>query len=403
MTVNNLSGYFRDQRWLTAHNAWNTNQNPGNNQSKTLTELLDYGVRGLALDIYSDKSDKLYLSHGRYNMATSIDWSIILAELKAWLSNNPQEIVTLFFESYLPGSVSGTLQNPPPPLVLLEASLATIPCYMPGRAAQESAIAGRTLSQLITSGQRLFAFIEREPDEGSQAIFPVMTKTFTENVYGGESLYAQTWANLREGSSPDNPLTFMNHFGDTPVASWWVGNGLQKVLNQADCFAFKYGGRYPNFISLDRIEWTSSNDGPIEIVNALRRKPNLHLNIIPFQWEDQNDFDEVIFSISDTPIQNFILGVEEGAGITRIEPVGQPPLNITGIQLINSSGVGIVNMRLRVDSTWYDWKTPYETDKDVNGSNITMGTYDLEGPLVGIVVRKQKGIGVTDLATATLP
>ncbi|MES2112602.1 MAG: hypothetical protein V4577_27860 [Bacteroidota bacterium] len=54
MIINNLSGFFKDQRWLVAHNAWNNNQYTGNNQSKTITELLNYGVRGFALDIYGD-------------------------------------------------------------------------------------------------------------------------------------------------------------------------------------------------------------------------------------------------------------------------------------------------------------------------------------------------------------
>ena len=98
--LNKENGYFKDQRWLVAHNAWNTTP-PLNNQCYTITELLDYGVRGLALDIYGDDENSLHLQHGHGNPVSATPWSKIHQELKDWLTANPREIVCLFFESYL--------------------------------------------------------------------------------------------------------------------------------------------------------------------------------------------------------------------------------------------------------------------------------------------------------------
>src|ERR1700743_3122205 len=133
MIINNLSGFFKDQRWLVAHNAWNTNQYPGNNQSKTITELLNYGVRGFALDIYGDDENSLHLQHGHGNPATSIKWRIIRDELKVWLETRPQEIFTLFFESYLEGPKPHMIWNSPTALRALDQSLQNIACYRSGR------------------------------------------------------------------------------------------------------------------------------------------------------------------------------------------------------------------------------------------------------------------------------
>jgi len=98
----NRPGKFKDQRWLAAHNAWNTEESPAI-QCKSITELLDYGVRGLVFDIYGDDEDSLHLQHGHGNLITWCSWKKVRDEIKAWFDKNPDNIVTLFFESYLTG------------------------------------------------------------------------------------------------------------------------------------------------------------------------------------------------------------------------------------------------------------------------------------------------------------
>src|ERR1700761_7675017 len=64
---------YKDYRWLAAHNGWNTTP-PLNNQCYTISELLSYGVRGLALDIWGDSEDKLHLQHGPDNPVSATSW-----------------------------------------------------------------------------------------------------------------------------------------------------------------------------------------------------------------------------------------------------------------------------------------------------------------------------------------
>lgn len=413
MAINNLSGRFDDQRWLTAHNAWNTNQYPGNNQSKTITELLDYGVRGFALDIYGDDEASLHLQHGHGNPATSIKWSIIWAELKVWLESHTNEIVTLFFESYLEGPKPNVVWNSPPALVALENSLSKIPCYRAGRSVQESAMADKTLNELINernangvvTGHRLFAFIEHEPDEGPQQHFPVMTATFTENVYGDESLKLKTWVNLRKDSSVANRLTFMNHFGDSPVASRWDGNDIGTVLNQAFCFVFSLGsGRFPNFISLDEIGWGDNKQlGPIRITGDLRQRRDLAPRA--FEGGDKNEFDEVIFDMTGGKITDLTVTTARAQGITLIRAWRDPKKTnkITSIQVVTSAGYGIVNLRFKYDNgPWRPWLTEFETDQDAkNNKDITAAEFNnFASDLVAIACRRLDGRGVTGFAVA---
>ena len=65
---------YMDQRWLVAHNGWNTTQLANRNQCRSLTELLDYGVRGFALDIEGHTQQDQILKH-----------DILIDSVKDWL------------------------------------------------------------------------------------------------------------------------------------------------------------------------------------------------------------------------------------------------------------------------------------------------------------------------------
>ncbi len=260
-----MAGLFQHQRWLGAHNAWNTEIAP--NQCKTVTELLDYGVRGFALDIYGDDENSLHLQHGNDNPASSTPWKVVKEELDAWLSTpgNEQAVVTLFFESYLDGPLPIPVPHEPTPLECLDRSLRRISCYAGGRKEQEDLIHTKTLAELVSARTRLFAFIEEEPKQGPQTVFPVMRKTFAENMYGNPSVHKDTWVELRPGSSWSNRLVFMNHFGDAPTGSEWARNDPALLKEHMEAI-FGICGRYPNFVSLDYINWSATDRGPIQAV-----------------------------------------------------------------------------------------------------------------------------------------
>jgi hypothetical protein len=417
--INKLDKKYEDQCWLVAHNAWQTNQGPAfNNQVKTITELLDYGVRGFAMDIYGDDEDSLHLQHNHGNPATSVSWETIITEIATWMKKpeNGNEIVSLFFESYLKGPDGTTQQNA---LEDLSKSLVKH-CgnfYIAGKKYQTTPLKTRTLRELITGGmfnnslslpQRLFAFLEKEPDEGSQELFPIMTDLFAENVYGDKSLNKNSWNSLRKGSNATNPFTFMNHFGNAPSYSEWERNNPELIEKHAHSFIYHFGGRFPNFISLDKINWEDNNpnSGPITATQKLQALPDA--GVIGFNWLGSNDCDDYTYTMApEGKLISLTVRTEKGKGITAIIPqigVMDPTqmhnlVGVDAIEVVNVPKYGLVNLRFRMKGgNWGDWLTPFEKSDNVTAANKK--TYEVQTDIVGICTRKQSGYGVTDFAIA---
>ena len=396
--VNNYNGKFADQRWLVAHNAWNTGSVP--NQGKDIAELLDYGVRGLALDILGDSEISLHLQHGG-DLLTVNKWKTIRDELDIWLKKNPDQIVTLFFESYLTGP-------DPTPMVWtalqgLDNSLKQIECYRAGMIPHQSgeysqirAITDLTLNDLVANNHRLFAFIEQQPDEGRQDVFPTMRSFFAENVYGDASLKRASRVNLREGSAYKHLLTFMNHFGNAPTQSEWNRNRKGKLIEHAEAFTFRYGGRYPNFISLDYINWTEHRRGPIEALEELKLRKDFK-GATPFHMEGKNDFDNVVIDVDDVQkIVDLHVKPDEDKGIMKIRAVRGDEKPVVGITLLNSPGKGIIDLRYKKEGEGFgDWLVNYQAGHQVGVELIEI---NFDGALYGICSRTQDDYGVTDLA-----
>jgi len=399
---------LKDQRWLTAHNAWNTTP-PLNNQCFTITELLNYGVRGFALDIWGDDEHSFHLQHGGANPLTATVWKKVLDELDAWLTAHPREIVVLFFESYLAGPDDGHTTTSP--LHDLDTSLSRITCYKSGKGVQQAAMLNCNFSflidgmdetgNIIDTPQRLFAFIEKVPDEGPQDLFPVMTEFFSENVYGDESLKPETWAKLRKDSSYDkNRPTFLNHFGNAPTGDEWDRNKTDKIVKHTQDFLFNFGGRYPNFISLDFINWNQTNAGPMEAIRQLQSKADL--NVTAFKWDKVSTFDDVVVELPGKKISGFKVETARGQGITKIIPVLTETTDyITSIQLVNVPGHGIVNMRYMTQTGRYtEWLTEFEKITNTNDPNLA--THSISGTLAGFCCRTSDGYGVVDFAAAMM-
>jgi hypothetical protein len=390
--------YYYGQCWIAAHNAWNTALNPANNQGHTITELLDYGVRGFALDIWGDKGH-LHLQHGASNPASSNDWDNIRDELKIWMANNPNEIVTLFFESYLNGP-KPKHQNSKTPVKELSQSLSQIPSYAGKRKEQEDAMLKTKVTELITTNKRLFAFLEEEPVEGPQTFFPVMRELFAENNYGKDSVNLHTWNRLRAGSNYNNPFTFMNHFGDSPAGT---ENDEGEIFKHARDYTFNYGGRRPMFISLDRIGASKHGKGVIEILAKIP-KERYHISPFTFTKIDEDNWNDVVMDLKQTKIVGFDITSKGGSGITSITPIYQDAttdaFGVTMVELVSVEGYGIVNMRYSKESTaaWGDWLTSYETSADTGMSAVV---YRANGYFTGICCRTEGDFGVTDVALAS--
>lgn len=119
-----LTSFYNEWTFLTAHNA-HTNKKFGwwyRQQNLGITQLLNYGVRGLMLDVHYYKNN-IYLCHGTCSTIATVaqksfingikSWlgfnadyqtlSNALQEIKKWMQrqNNKNEIVTIFLENYV--------------------------------------------------------------------------------------------------------------------------------------------------------------------------------------------------------------------------------------------------------------------------------------------------------------
>ncbi|KAK3003541.1 hypothetical protein RJ639_019550 [Escallonia herrerae] len=104
---------FNKYSWLVTHNAFSIVDAPlltgahrvtFYNQEDTVTNQLRNGVRGLMLDMYDFEND-IWLCHSLrgqcFNFTTFQPAINTLREVKAFLSENPSEIVTIIIEDYV--------------------------------------------------------------------------------------------------------------------------------------------------------------------------------------------------------------------------------------------------------------------------------------------------------------
>jgi hypothetical protein len=192
----------------------------------------------------------------------------------------------------------------------------------------------------------------------------------------------------------------MNHFGNRPSGSEWDRNNPDLIIKHAKAFVYGFKGRYPNFISLDYINWNIQNNGPILAIPSLQGKSDV--NIVPFQWIGKNDFDTVLPEIYEKKISSLAVGKKDGQGIVSIMPQFFGSDSIRVIQLYNKPGYGIVNLRFQNgNQVWSNWQTRYETPNGNNDPNLANYVVPEGHELIGLCCRTQHKYGVTDFAIAT--
>lgn len=123
-----LKSDYNEWTFLTAHNA-HANKKSGwwyRQQNLDITELLDYGVRGLMLDVHPYKNDA-YLCHGDCSTLATVTQRSFIEGIKSWMGlkteyktlkeilllvkrwlekeKNRYEVVTIFLENYVDDSI----------------------------------------------------------------------------------------------------------------------------------------------------------------------------------------------------------------------------------------------------------------------------------------------------------
>lgn len=233
---------FDEVSYATSHNAF-TNANEGwgvPNQTLGMARQLEDGVRSLMLDTYYFEGTT-HLCHATCDFNELAKWREPLVDglvrVKTFLDENPGEIVSFIFESYISEADTAA--------AMVASGLDS---YLHE---QDSADPWPTLQDLIDSGKRLVVFT----DDGSASLpwhLYVWDYAWETNFsFGSASEFS---CDINRGSMA-NSLFILNHFITT------IGGSLAqaKLVNATvledraeQCQA--ESGRLPNFVTLDFVE-----------------------------------------------------------------------------------------------------------------------------------------------------
>lgn len=206
------------------------------NQSRSIERQLNDGVRGFMLDIYMHK-ERVEMYH-TYRFLGHTKLSKELKVIKKFLDRNPTEIITLFFENYVPFD---ELEKAFHQTGLLDYAYA-----------QPLGERWPTLKEMAQKGKRLVVFSsERDlvPDNWCHFVYDYVTETSYYNLKTGDFNFRSDRGNNK------NSLFLMNHFlyRFRAIASPFKS----KKVNSFD---FLFGrcvrsifekGKIPNFIAVD--------------------------------------------------------------------------------------------------------------------------------------------------------
>lgn len=249
-----LCGRGYDQvSYATAHNAMSSEEAGWffANQGWDVPHQLAVGVRGLMLDVHPDKGD-LYLCHGTC-LAGSQLLVDGLTEIRAFLDDNPREVVTIIFESYVPAADVAQRFD--------DADLAHYAhAHTPGTP-------WPTLDELIDAGERLVVFTDNAAG-GPPWHMDVWDHAF-ETHYHYESV-ADLSCDPNRGD-PASPLFILNHFLTNPIASTELAEQVNHnpLLWDRAVQCQTETGHLPNFVTLDFIDIGDL----IPVVDALNQVP----------------------------------------------------------------------------------------------------------------------------------
>ena len=231
---------YNEIAYLTTHNAFNSSQDnflfP--NQNFNITSQLNDGVRALMIDVY-DFFGTPTVYHGSSLLGSS-PFLNYLNDIKVFLDNNPNEVISIILECYTSANeIEGDLNQAD-----LIGSLYT----------HNLGSDWPTLQAMIDSGQRLVIFTDKQDGSPSQNWYhyvwdlAVETHFTTNNISDFSCDY-----NRGEAS---NDLFILNHFitnaalGFGEESEAVIVNGNPFLIDRAlQCFQEK--NKFPNFITLD--------------------------------------------------------------------------------------------------------------------------------------------------------
>jgi hypothetical protein len=209
------------------------------NQLNGITRQLQDGIRVLLLDIYQGDSGEAVLSH-RFSSLGSFLHLEVLREIKNFLENNPQEILTLIYEDHVPYETvhSDYIQSD-----LLKYAY-THPEGTPWP----------TLGEMIDGGTRLLVSAENNGQAGSW--YHNIWKLAWDTPY--KYFDMEDFSCRPNRGTKGNSLFLLNHWVNTwldlPSETNAVAVNASKVLYERAEECRREAGKTPNFIVVDFYE-----------------------------------------------------------------------------------------------------------------------------------------------------
>lgn len=241
---------YNEVAYLTTHNAFNSSQDNFSfpNQNKNIATQLNDGVRGFMIDIYNSGGATI-VYHGS-SIFGSKPFSKYLGDIKSFLDDNPNEIITIILQNH-PDVSANAIEN--------DLNQAGLTSYLH---TQNKFSDWPTLQTMIDSNKRLVVFNEVNNASASQSWYHHIWDFAVEINYGKIN------CDFGRGN-PSNKLFVFNHFVTSNIGTGSISEA-QKVNSNpyfidhvTQCKEEK--NKFPNFITVDFYDLGDA----MEVVNKL--------------------------------------------------------------------------------------------------------------------------------------
>ena len=235
------SKQYNEVAYLTTHNAFNSDEDgllfP--NQTYNIASQLNDGVRGLMIDVY-DFFGTPTAYHSVFALGT-IPLSNIFNDIKTFLDNNPNEIVTIILECYV---TANDIED--------EINQSGLSNYL-----YTHNTVWPTLQNMINNDNRLVIFSDVDDANSSQDWYHYVWEYAVETHYSVGNINDFT-CDFNRGD-PLNDLFIFNHF----VTDATLGYGLYNESNDVNANPFFINralncqtqtNKFPNFVTVDYYE-----------------------------------------------------------------------------------------------------------------------------------------------------
>ena len=271
-SLNLCSKQYNEVAYLTTHNAFNSDEDglllP--NQTYNIASQLNSGVRGLMIDVYDYFGTPT--AYHSISVLGTIPISDIFNDIKTFLDNNPNEIVTIILECNVTANDIEDEINQSGLSNYLYTHNATWP----------------TLQSMIDNNNRLVIFTDIDDASTAQSWYHYVWDYAVETHYSIGNINDFT-CDFNRGD-PLNDLFIFNHF----VTDANLGYGLYNESNDVNANPFfitraldcqTQTNKFPNFVTVDFYEL---GDGiavvdqlntltPTSIINISAHKPERKL------------------------------------------------------------------------------------------------------------------------------